>query len=313
MDPITHAIVGLAVGCKAGGPLSLSNGLVVASALGAVMPDIDIVAYLRGEFAYLRQHRGFSHSIPGLALIALSLGLVLDMVYPAYSFTALVIWAFWGALSHTFLDLFNSYGVKILWPFNRRMCTLNLLTLFDPILFGMMLLSIVYGRGTDFDMLLTMMPPFYILIRLLMRLVARGRVRRKLQNNGSKLDIITFPAMRNPFAWDFVVNISRERLVGSIDIITGRFKIICSLKCITDEMKNIILGTNLGKLFSEFTPLYHIDCRNEEDKWIGSLMDLRYFVKDRFLHNGMLIMDREMKVEKQLFQPFVTSKGIDLS
>ena len=146
MDPISHAIIGGALSLVNGGEISANNPFLIASMLGAVSPDFDIVYRLKGEVKYLREHRGFSHSIPGLVILSAGICAVLSLIYPAAALQELFLWAFVGAFSHTFFDYLNSYGVELFGPLSKRKFTLNLLQIADPIILILMGLSFVFAH-----------------------------------------------------------------------------------------------------------------------------------------------------------------------
>jgi len=64
MDPITHGVVGLAMAAYTGEAISIASPYAMSSLLGAVIPDADIVMQFKGDYSYLKNHRGMSHSIP---------------------------------------------------------------------------------------------------------------------------------------------------------------------------------------------------------------------------------------------------------
>lgn len=64
MDPITHGVVGLAIAAFTGETVSIASPYAMGSLLGAVIPDADIIMQVKGDYSYLKNHRGMSHSIP---------------------------------------------------------------------------------------------------------------------------------------------------------------------------------------------------------------------------------------------------------
>src|SRR6056297_2806369 len=104
MDPITHALAGSVVASFSGNSLSLTDPLYLGAILGSVVPDLDIVYQLKGDVSYLKNHRGFSHSIPGLILLSTLISGILFFLFPNIVFSKLLFWTFAGACSHTLLD-----------------------------------------------------------------------------------------------------------------------------------------------------------------------------------------------------------------
>jgi inner membrane protein len=311
MDPITHAVAGIVIGSKAGMGLSFTNGLMIASTLGAVAPDLDITTRLWGDYVYLGQHRKFSHSLPGIFIISILIGVILTPLYTVLSFWQLFFWAVLGGLSHSFLDMFNSYGVSLLWPVKKQKLSFNLLLIFDPTLF-ILLLVLVYA-GNNLIINLGTMGIFigYLLIRWLMRQGAYQLVKKSLQEEypDSKLTILPLRFS----VWDFIASFPDKKIVGTVDSIKRKVRILGCLENIRNHLGQAVLASVLGKYFVDFTPYYHISCESSEGKYIARLMDLRYRVKDRFLHNATLVMDDNLKVEEAIFQPFNLSRKIYLN
>lgn len=312
MEPITHAVVGMVLGCLGPEPVTVNNGILVASTLGAVAPDIDIISRFWGEFSYLKQHRGFSHSLPGLGLIAVILGLLLNLLYPQYGFTTLFLWAFYGALSHSLLDLLNSYGVKILWPFSRKRWAANLLMLFDPVLFILCVVLLRLEAHPLYGWIMVMVLSTYLFVRFLMRNWAHKLVSFQMLKRYPEAKITILPSKYNFFRWDFIVLTKTKQIVGNVDLLRRKFRIARRLHCMTGEIIKAINATLLGRVFYDFTPFYHIEYQKTDDKIVGRFIDLRYRVKDRFLHSGTLIMDEKLQVKEAIFQPFSLSNKIYL-
>ncbi len=311
MDPLTHAIVGMALGSQSGGGVSLANGALVAAALGAVAPDLDVVAQFWGDLAYLKQHRCFSHSLPGIFGIALAAGGLLSLFYDL-SFSSLMGWAFLGAFSHTFLDLCNSYGVQILWPFNKKMYTANLLMIFDPVLIVLCLAAIVWGIHGMNSSQLGGSFIIYLGVRWGMRMWAGYLVKKRFSRRYRQIKVVIMPSLNSLFKWDFIARVPGRNIVGSVDLLRKRLKILRRLHYIKEDMKKVLVNSTLGRHFQQFTPFFHVFCEKHEDKVIGRFMDLRYYVKDRFLHNGMIVMTEDLDVEEAVFQPYSLSRRVYL-
>jgi inner membrane protein len=141
MDPITHTLTGAALS-RAG--LHRTTPLATATlVLAANIPDLDILAYEAGEYAGLALRRGWSHGPVGLLILPLVLVAAMagwdrwvrrrrDPGEPPVSSRALLPLAFMGALTHPLLDWLNTYGVRLLMPFDRRWFYGDALFIIDP-------------------------------------------------------------------------------------------------------------------------------------------------------------------------------------
>ncbi|MGP8077028.1 MAG: metal-dependent hydrolase [Thermoplasmata archaeon] len=124
MDPFSHLLLGYLLGFGIWGPSGLEY--VVAAAIAGALPDLDVALYpLARRFPLLR-HRGVSHSIFGVTVIAavgcfviprlMAWGLGSDFGQggPLPFFVALEV----GGLSHVFLDSLDHWSVPIFAPFS---------------------------------------------------------------------------------------------------------------------------------------------------------------------------------------------------
>ena len=148
MDPVTHALSGATVG--AAGARRVGALATAALLLGAVAPDIDALMLFGSDFASMAHRRGITHGIAAvavlpLAIVALLLGwdtavrrrrdprLPPARALPLYGLAAAAV-----AL-HLFFDWLNSYGVRLLMPFDGRWFYGDAVFVIDPwlwLLFG---------------------------------------------------------------------------------------------------------------------------------------------------------------------------------
>jgi len=157
MDPVTHVAAGVLISQVMPGP---SRGWsTLAGAAFALLPDIDYFMIFADRLAFIRHHRGFTHSLAALFLFAL-LGAALGRALggPRW-FRPLLFLGLAVLASHLLLDLATSYGTQILFPFSRQRFTLDWLFIIDPYLTGLLLFgaaaalaSATWGRtaGTYF-------------------------------------------------------------------------------------------------------------------------------------------------------------------
>jgi inner membrane protein len=139
VDPVTHVAAGVLISQLVPMP-SRFWGAVAGVAFG-LLPDIDYFLIFWDRLAFIRHHRGFTHSlvaIPLLALLGAAVNAVIggkDWFRPFFILGLLVL------ASHLLLDLATSYGTQILSPFTRRKFTLDWLFIIDPYLTGILLIG----------------------------------------------------------------------------------------------------------------------------------------------------------------------------
>jgi len=126
MDPFSHLLLGYLLGFGIWGPAGLQY--VVAAAIAGALPDLDVVFYPLSKRFPLLRHRGVSHSILGVTVIAAvgcfivpplmawGLGPALGQGSLLAFFVALEV----GGLSHVFLDSLDHWSVPIFAPFSPQ-------------------------------------------------------------------------------------------------------------------------------------------------------------------------------------------------
>jgi len=140
MDNLTHSLTGLML--SRAGLNRFYPRATLLLILAANAPDIDIVTIVRGPLYYFEQHRGITHSIAALPVMALLSVLVVCAIGRTMR-GWMAAWgiAIVGVASHLLLDWTNDYGIRLLLPFSARWFHLDLINLFDLIVWAVLLLA----------------------------------------------------------------------------------------------------------------------------------------------------------------------------
>jgi inner membrane protein len=140
MDNLTHSLTGLLLS-RAGLNRFYPRATLVLI-VAANIPDIDIVAIARGPLFYFEQHRGITHSLAALPVMALLSALV-GCAFGRTMRGWLAAWgiAIVGVASHLLLDWTNIYGIRLLFPFSSQWFHLDLINLFDLLIWVVLLLG----------------------------------------------------------------------------------------------------------------------------------------------------------------------------
>jgi len=146
VDPVTHTLASLAL-ARAGlkRATRLATPMLLASGLAA---DLDWLSQAGGPRAFLHGHRTATHSLAGTAAIALGVAVVFwrlgrrQRAAPVRFLRAAVVCAL-GAGLHLLLDLANSYGVQLLWPFRGKWFAWDLMEASDPWVLGLLVLGML--------------------------------------------------------------------------------------------------------------------------------------------------------------------------
>lgn len=145
MDPVTHGITGALLG-KAFFSKREERVAIFAATLGAVFPDIDIVAEFvtRDPLSIVKYHRAITHSFVALPVFAVLLALLTRALLPwvkrrwprFQDWESPPLWLLSviygvGIASHIVLDGMTSFGTRMWYPLSSRRVAWDLLFIVD--------------------------------------------------------------------------------------------------------------------------------------------------------------------------------------
>lgn len=273
MDNLTHSLTGVLL-ARAG-----LNRLVPRATILAViavnLPDLDIVTALRGSLCYLANHRGFSHALFWLPLVALaplplwwllarSQGVKPIDWLKAYLVSAVAL------LSHLVLDWMNVYGIRLKLPFSGEWLHLDLLNIIDVWVWAILLictLGPVLGRlvesemgarrGAGRGMAITglLLVAAYIGGRAQLHDQAVKALEARMYRHEMPRRILAIPGAFNPWQWTGVVETSSSWYVIPLDLHrefdpeSGRI----FPKPDTSSVRSAVLGTETARVFLDFS------------------------------------------------------------
>lgn len=223
MDNLTHSLTGLMLS-RAGFNRRLPRATLLL-VTAANLPDIDVVTGLFGSLAYLEHHRGPTHSLLLLPVMA-AFPVVLWRWFSGRE--ASWLWAYVascvGVLSHLLLDWTNTYGIRLLSPLAPTWFRLDSTYIVDAWIWMAFMLALAgpalsrlvsgeigarpsSGRGAAWAALL------FVLAYDAGRWVLHGRatdiVRGRVIENETPLRAYALPSGVNPLLWTGVAETSR--------------------------------------------------------------------------------------------------------
>lgn len=131
MDNITHGLIGLTANSLL---KQKDRATFWVSLVASEIPDIDVLYRLKGQTDYLLNHRGFSHSLPGLLLLAAAVTIVAGLVWPRADKKKIFLLASLCLGLHVIFDLFTSWGTRLLYPFSPRWLYLDFVPIVDLVI-----------------------------------------------------------------------------------------------------------------------------------------------------------------------------------
>ncbi len=134
MDSLTQAVLGASIG---GAMLSRYHGrkAVVAGAIIATLPDLDVFIQYADPISSMTFHRGFSHSLFVLSAFSLLLAALWRGIKPDKRYSFMWLWCtLWLILiTHPLLDSFTSFGTQLWWPLTPTPASWSSLFIIDPL------------------------------------------------------------------------------------------------------------------------------------------------------------------------------------
>jgi inner membrane protein len=217
VDNFTHTLTGLVL--ARAGPGATTRGATLALALASNLPDIDIVFGLRGTAAYLEHHRNLSHSIVGAPLLALGLATVLKLCLREARFARLLTASLLGVAAHVFMDLWTSYGTRVLAPFDRTFYTWDLVFIVDPLILLLLLATLLATlrlpqpkRLAALGLGLVMS---YVGARAVLHAQALGEGVARVPG-GSVVRAAALPSPLDPFRWRLIADTGAAYWTGEV-------------------------------------------------------------------------------------------------
>jgi inner membrane protein len=179
------------------------------------LPDIDSIAGLWGTATYLEHHRGITHALIGVPILAALLAAVMRFFSGNFGRTYAV--ALIAMATHPLLDLLNPYGLRPFLPWNHTWYYGVWIFIFDPYLDSVLLAGLITGSalrrvrltGSWAALVLAMA---YVGARVQLHDIALAKVRDVARPLPRVEKLAALPVMGSLFAWDGVVQ-SPDRVI----------------------------------------------------------------------------------------------------
>ncbi|HOV80047.1 MAG TPA: metal-dependent hydrolase [Bacillota bacterium] len=146
MDNLTHALIGVTAGRAAAGTVR-REPVWWAFLLGSELPDIDALYALQGRSGYLLNHRGWTHSLPGLLLLSAAAALLIfSLGRGGAKYKSIMMYTLSAALIHVLIDVLTSWGTCLFKPFYAGWLSLDVLPMVDPFILLVLFAGLLAGR-----------------------------------------------------------------------------------------------------------------------------------------------------------------------
>ncbi|MFI8711428.1 metal-dependent hydrolase [Brevibacillus brevis] len=276
---------------------ALAQALMIATVVGSHAPDFDTVARLRGISFYIRFHRGITHSIPALFLWPLIISLSLAWGFGLMGqFGILYGWTLLAVMLHVFLDMLNAYGVQCIRPISKRWVHLDVLAIFEPLVFAVHLAAAIWWiafRG-DPSVLFPVayaMTLVYIGVRAWQHHRNVKRVVRALETRGISH---VFPSI-HPFHWRFVVETEELFYTGRIEYTRVILEDVYP-KQQRDAIIQATVGVDGVRAFLGFAQRIHVTWKEIADGYEVTWSDVRFWYNRKLPFGVDVVLDRDLNV-----------------
>jgi inner membrane protein len=176
VDNITHSLVGVVLADAMAGRRATKSQrplLVGAGIIAANLPDIDIAyaAITPSPIGYLLHHRGHTHTVVGLGVLALVLVLAYRLVPPVRSMRASDRARFWllitvALASHLALDALNTYGVHPFYPVDNHWYYGDSVFVFEPWLWLVLGIAVAWNGRSGTSRLSVAVPLLILMVTI---------------------------------------------------------------------------------------------------------------------------------------------------
>jgi membrane-bound metal-dependent hydrolase YbcI (DUF457 family) len=205
----THTLVGLAIART--GPEKWAPYATATAIIASNLPDIDSIALFWGPAAYLDYHRGVTHSVLGVPILALLLSVAMYPISKAFWKTYAVALIAMG--THPALDYLNSYGLRPWLPWDGTWHYGDVVFIFDPYLDLILLAGILLRRIVTMKRLVIWTTLAIAAAYIAVRVELHATALRNLHREASQAaDVERFAALPQISAvvWEGVVETKNE-------------------------------------------------------------------------------------------------------
>lgn len=214
MDSITQALLGATVQASLLGRWQGRKALLYGAVLGT-LPDLDVVIDYGDAVADMTYHRGFSHSMFVLSLLAVALTWLARRIQPdpGYSGMRLFLTVWLVLVTHVLLDAFTSYGTQLFWPLTTPPVAWSSVFIIDPMYSVPLLLAVLAGaivglkgHSPRVPVLALVVTSLYLAFTLAGKQMAEQRVEKTMASHGLQANqLYSAPTPFNSLLWRVII------------------------------------------------------------------------------------------------------------
>lgn len=304
LDSGTHLVMGFGLFALAHLDPALTNqpDTAQAVALGAIIgsqaPDSDTLYRLFNNPAYIRNHRGFSHSLPMLIVWPTLITVVSYLIWPQANILHVFLWTLIAVLLHVFIDLFNTYGTQAFRPLSKRWIAWDIINIFDPFIFivhlaGLFLWGLTRHHPGQIFLCVYMIIAVYLISRSLKHRKLLRWVKEEAQEPGAYKVTPTI----HPQVWNVVLTQPHRVKMGEIQgkrlLWTGQLALDqYDHPAVAASKQTTAIASFLSFTSYGFPQVFERDY-GYEVRWV----DVRYHHKKHFPFFAVALLDKSYQVK----------------
>lgn len=303
MDTGTHVVMGVGLaGLATLDPVvaqdpTLFNAVLIGTLVGSQAPDFDTILKLRNNAVYIRNHRGWTHSIPAVIFWGILIASVIHFFVPDTSFLHLWLWTFLAVIIHVLVDIFNAYGTQALRPFSDQWIALGFINTFDPYIFFLHLAGIVAwilgaNPGMTFSIIYLVIFLYYI-----KRYHDRKEIVTKIKEYFPKTEYVATSPTIKQNNWRVAIKTDERFFVGTVE--NGHIQLFDEFERVPLPTTQLIEVAKTDKnvaAFLSFSPIYRWEITENERFTEVRLIDLRYRSKGRYPFVAVVQIDADLNI-----------------
>lgn len=225
MDSLTQIILGAAIGNAVAGR-KLKNKALFYGALAGTIPDLDIlVGMFVDPIKAVEIHRGLSHSVFFALILAGFLGWGVSKIERKSNLSFKEgFWLFFlGLFTHALLDVFTTWGTRVLWPFYSYPFAFKSIFVIDPLytvpFMVCLILSMRQKNNIEKRMYWNNLGLFISSGYLILTLILKGIIYHKFEKTLDETPLIynsisVKPSAMNTILWNAIVDTPNSYLLG---------------------------------------------------------------------------------------------------
>lgn len=194
----------------------------VATIVGSIAHDFDLLTVLRGPKAFYKYHREITHSLIGTLVLAIMISLGVYLFTPVKELLMVFVMVGVGLLSHLALDILTPWGLPLFHPFTSKKFSLDLIWFYDPVLICSLVAGVYFGYQmpaykTVISVGAVSVITAYLLFRMVQKHKARTIIFKELAGDRNSCSISVLPSAISPFLWDVIVKKRNRYLHFCVD------------------------------------------------------------------------------------------------